>query len=121
MEIYRVRELKVSKMAQVQVLDSFGKINVQTLFQKMRLEDVLSKEQTKRRVLTIDALKATARWAVQIVAIWTVQFYGIHAWHIVPSARHNVGSHTVDAWTRAEYIALVFIVLLNIVRKEDRL
>ena len=66
-------------------------------------------------VHTIYALESTARWDIDIVAVGTEQFDGIDSRYIRPSARDNIGSHTVYPWARAKYSGFVFVHLDRVV------
>ena len=50
------------------------------------------------KVFTIDALIPTARWGVDVVTVWAIEFYGIQARQVGPSAWNDVRAFAVDSW-----------------------
>ena len=68
----------------------------------------IQKHEVSREV-TINSLEATARWYVNIVAIWAKKLHCVQSWQIRTSTRYNVTAHTVYPRTDAKYAPFVFI------------
>src|ERR1700683_4065413 len=104
------RRSRISRMALGLARDNSGRRDGRRLFRRMHLNSMLaiSKTNDASEIVTINSLKATTRWYVNIVAIWAKQLHCVQSRQIRTSTRHNITAQAVYPRTDAKYARFVF-------------